>query len=83
MKAKELLAATEGTRKYRVVLYAITWSGVLALLQRLTPEFATIVTVGVTVFGVANAFEHHARRNSHVNGTPAPLPPPGPPAPVG
>ena len=54
-----------GSRKFLVVVYSITWAGVLALLGRLTAEFATVVTVGVTAFAAANAFEHHARRNGH------------------
>ena len=54
-----------GRRKFVVVIYAITWAGVLALLGRLTAEFATVVTVGVTAFAAANAFEHHTRRSGH------------------
>lgn len=56
---------SEGSRKFVVVVYAITWAGVLALLGRLTGEFATVVTVGVTAFAAANAFEHHTRRGGH------------------
>jgi len=56
---------SEGSRKFVVVIYAITWAGILSLLERLTPEFATVATMGVTAFAAANAFEHHARRNGH------------------
>lgn len=53
----------EGNRKLLVVMYSITWSAALAMLDRLTPEFATVVTVGVTAFAAANAYEHHTRKN--------------------
>lgn len=65
MKPPVLRFLGEGGRKFVVVLYAITWAGVLALLDRLTTEFATVVSIGVTAFAAANAFVHHVHRNGH------------------
>ena len=47
-----------GYRKFTVVMVAMASAFVLALLARLTAEYATIVSVCVGAFAYANAKEH-------------------------
>ena len=47
-----------GLRKWSVSITALTMGFVLALLTKLTPEFATIASITVGAFAAGNAMEH-------------------------
>jgi len=49
-----------GYRKMIVVVLSMTYGFVLALFGKLTPEFATICSIGVASFAAANAFNKRA-----------------------
>lgn len=62
-----------GHRKWSVCMTAIICAFILALLEKLTPEFATVASVACGAFVAANAATHHAgkaaiQENADVNG---------------
>jgi hypothetical protein len=54
-----------GYRKLIVVLFAMTYGFVLGLASKLTPEFATIVSITVASYMGANAFNKKAGNDGH------------------
>ena len=52
-----------GWRKYSVAVLGLTMGFILAMMNRLTGEFSTIVTVVVGAYQFANAATHFAKKN--------------------
>lgn len=50
-----------GYRKFTVIGGTVVLAFVLALMGKLTPEFATVASVACGAFGAANAVEHLRR----------------------
>lgn len=50
-----------GYRKFIITSGALLLAFVLALLQRLTPEFATVASIAVGAFSYANTKVHEAK----------------------
>ena len=48
----------KGNRKFYITAAALLFGFVLAMYQRLTPDFAMIASICVGAFAAANAFEH-------------------------
>lgn len=51
-----------GYRKLTVAILTLLLGFILALLGRLTPEFATVASIAVGVFAAGNAVEHASKR---------------------
>jgi len=52
-----------GYRKLIVVGFAMVSAFILALLQRLTADYATVVSIGVAAFSAGNAVEHLRKKD--------------------
>jgi hypothetical protein len=48
----------KGNRKFYIVAAALVFAFVLALLGKLTADFAMVASICVGAFAAANAFEH-------------------------
>lgn len=53
----------KGWRKWSVCVLALVLGFVLALLGKLTGEYATISAVAVGAFAAANTFEHRGQQS--------------------
>ena len=62
-----MLGIKQNDRKLVVVILAMTFTFILALVTKLTAEFSTVISICVPAFVAGNAFEHHTEAQKNVS----------------